>query len=83
LWDVDLASAITQAHILGFTAVHPNFKELDPAAMALARQMDVKVNTWTVNSRKALRAMIELGVNTIITDRPARAKALLNGASPD
>jgi glycerophosphoryl diester phosphodiesterase len=83
LWNVDLASAITQAHILGFTAVHPNFKELDPAAMTLAREMDLDVNTWTVNSRNALRAMIELGVNTIITDRPARAKALLSRTSPD
>lgn len=83
LRNVDLASAITQAHILGFTAVHPNFKELDLAAMTLAREMDLHVNTWTVNSRNALRAMIELDVNSIITDNPARAVTLVRGTSPD
>lgn len=83
LWNVDLASAITQAHILGFTAVHPNFKKLDLAAMTLAREMDLHVNTWTVNSRNALRAMIELDVNSIITDNPARAVTLVRGTSPD
>jgi glycerophosphoryl diester phosphodiesterase len=83
LWNVDLASAITQAHILGFTAVHPNFKELNPAAMMLAREMDLLVNTWTVNTRTALRAMIELEVNAVITDRPVRAKTLLSGTSSD
>ena len=83
LWNVDLASAITQAHILGFTAVHPNFKELDLAAMTLAREMDLHVNTWTVNSRNALRAMIELDVNSMITDNPARAVTLVRGTSPD
>lgn len=83
LWNVDLANAMTQAHILGFTAVHPNFKELDVAAMTLAREMELRVNTWTVNRRHALRAMIEIGVDTVITDRPARAKTLLSGTSPD
>jgi glycerophosphoryl diester phosphodiesterase len=83
LWKVDLVSAMTQAHILGFTAVHPNFKELDLAAMTLAREMDLGVNTWTVNSRNALHRMIELGVDSVITDNPARARTLMSGASPD
>jgi glycerophosphoryl diester phosphodiesterase len=83
LWNVDLASAITQAHILGFTAVHPNFRKLDLTAMTLAHEMDLRVNTWTVNSQRALQAMIELDVNAVITDSPARAMTLVSEFSPD
>jgi len=81
LWNVNLASAITQAHVLGFTAVHPRFKDLNVDAMTLAREMNLDVNTWTVNSQNALRAMVELGVNSIITDNPARAMALVRASS--
>jgi glycerophosphoryl diester phosphodiesterase len=51
--------------------------------MTLAREMDLGVNTWTVNSRNALHRMIELGVDSVITDNPARARTLMSGASPD
>jgi glycerophosphoryl diester phosphodiesterase len=83
LWRVDLASAMTQAHILGFSAVHPNFRKLNATVMTLAREMDLRVNTWTVNSRKSLRAMIDLDVDAIITDNPARAETLMTGDSPN
>lgn len=78
LWKIDLASAITQAHILGFTAVHPNFRDLDVEAVTMAHEMDLQVNTWTVNRQNALRAMIEIGVDAIITDAPERAMTLVS-----
>jgi glycerophosphoryl diester phosphodiesterase len=80
LWKVDLAGAMTQAHVLGFTAVHPHYKALNAEAMTLAGELDLDVNTWTVNSRKSLEAMVGLGVNCIITDEPARAMALVRGS---
>ena len=80
---VDMASAMTQAHLLGFTAVHPHYKDLDASAMATAKELELEVNTWTVNSRRALGATIELGVNAIITDQPSRAKVIADNASPD
>jgi glycerophosphoryl diester phosphodiesterase len=83
LWKVDLPRALTQSHILGFTAVHPHYKTLDVATMLLARELDLAVNTWTVNSRSALRTMTALGVDCIITDEPARAQAIMNEVSLD
>jgi glycerophosphoryl diester phosphodiesterase len=70
---------MTQAHVLGFTAVHPRYRLLNADAMAMARALDLEVNTWTVNGRSALGAMVDLGVNAIITDEPARAKDIVNG----
>jgi len=79
LWRVRLRDAMTQAHVLGFTAVHPRYRLLNADAMAMARALDLEVNTWTVNGRSALGAMLDLGVNAIITDEPARAKDIVNG----
>ncbi|MGC1418900.1 MAG: glycerophosphodiester phosphodiesterase [Acidimicrobiales bacterium] len=79
LWRVNLRDAMTQAHVLGFTAVHPRYRLLTADAMAMARELELEVNTWTVNGRSALRAMVDLGVNAIITDEPAKAKDIVNG----
>jgi glycerophosphoryl diester phosphodiesterase len=83
LWKADYASALTQSHILGFTAVHPHYKSVDEALMLRARELDLAVNTWTVNSRRSLRHMAILGVDCIITDEPARAKDLVHDVGGD
>jgi glycerophosphoryl diester phosphodiesterase len=83
LWKVDLASALTQSHILGFTAVHPHYKTLNVAAMMQARELEIEVNTWTVNSRGAIKAVATLGVDCIITDEPARARVIVGEVSTD
>jgi glycerophosphoryl diester phosphodiesterase len=70
---------MTQAHVLGFTAVHPQYRLLNADMMAMARELELEVNTWTVNRRTALRNVVALGVNAIITDEPARAKVIVNG----
>jgi glycerophosphoryl diester phosphodiesterase len=76
---IDLRDAMTQAHVLGFTAVHPQYRLLNADMMAMARELELEVNTWTVNSRTALSNVAALGVNAIITDEPARAKVIVNG----
>jgi len=83
LWKVDALSALTQSQVLGFTAVHPHYKTVDEAMMLLARELHLNVNTWTVNSRHSLKAVAVLGVDCIITDEPARARAIVEGKSPD
>jgi glycerophosphoryl diester phosphodiesterase len=80
---IDLAGALTQAHILGFTAVHPQFRGLNAQVMAWARELDLDINTWTVNSRNGLTSVAVLGVNGIITDDPLRARAIIAEASLD
>ena len=77
LWDVEVASAVTQAYVLGLNAVHPHFSLVTPDVMAHARSLGVEVNVWTVNNAADLKAMVELGVSSIITDDPALALSVV------
>ncbi|MHB1252330.1 MAG: glycerophosphodiester phosphodiesterase family protein [Acidimicrobiales bacterium] len=39
--------------------------------MDQARELGVAVNVWTVNNARDIKAMLDLGVSSIITDDPA------------
>lgn len=82
-WELDLANAMTQAHVLGLSAVHPHFMVLDAGGVALARELDLDVNVWTVSEPGDIEAMAALGVNGIITDDPATALALTERSSTE
>lgn len=73
LWGVDLSSALVRARALGLNAVNPHFATVSSAAMDQAAQLGLGVNVWTVNEAHDIRAMLELGVSSIITDDPALA----------
>lgn len=73
LWDVELHSALTKAHVWELNAVHPYFEFVSPSTMSLARELGLEVNVWTVNAREDIGAMAALGVDCIITDDPALA----------
>jgi glycerophosphoryl diester phosphodiesterase len=49
---------------------------LTPAVIRAARERNLRVHAWTVNDEAALRRLIELGVDGIMTDRPDRLLAL-------
>ncbi|MCH8466567.1 MAG: hypothetical protein LAT78_08375 [Roseinatronobacter sp.] len=61
----------------GARAWCPYFRDLIPEALAQAHACDLAVNVWTVNAADDMRAMLEMGVDGIITDDPALALALL------
>ncbi len=63
--------------LLKLDALHPRYNIVDEAFMRRARRRGWRVNVWTVNEPDAMRAMIALGVDAIITDHPARLRALL------
>ena len=46
-------------------------------SMAAAHRMGVEVHVWTVNEVSEMRSLLELGVDGILTDYPARLAALL------
>jgi len=48
----------------------PYYRELDAAQLKEAKELGVGVVVWTVNSPDDMKAMIDLGVGGIITDRP-------------
>lgn len=49
---------------------------LNKKAVALCHEKGMKVVPWTVNDRKQMESLIEMGVDGIITDYPDRAKGL-------
>jgi glycerophosphoryl diester phosphodiesterase len=55
----------------------PYHEDLDPEEVALAHDLGLIVNTWTVNSPEDMHRAIDAGVDGIITDYPARAQRLL------
>ncbi len=77
VWDVDIESALVQAHELGFNAVNPHFSLVTARAMREANELDLDVNVWTVNGSSEIALMAELDVASIITDDPRLARQVL------
>ena len=48
----------------------------------LAHELNLKVDVWTVNDAKSMKALIDMGVDGIITDRPDRLISILIPAKP-
>jgi glycerophosphoryl diester phosphodiesterase len=78
LWDVALGDAMIRAHVLGFNAINPHFSTVDASTVARARELELDVNVWTVNSREDLERMASLGVASIITDEPELAQRVVS-----
>jgi glycerophosphoryl diester phosphodiesterase len=55
----------------------PYFADVDAAKVAEAKGLGLKVVVWTVNEPAQVKAMLELGVDGIISDRPDLVKSLL------
>jgi len=64
----------------GGTAWSPYFRDLRPAELAEARQLGLAVVVWTVNEPADMAALIESGVDGIITDYPDRLRRVLQQA---
>lgn len=80
-WLVDdglLDNALREASDHGFDAVNPHYFMVTPEAAALARELGLSLNPWTVNRSSDLVVMAELGVASVITDEPELALDLLN-----
>jgi glycerophosphoryl diester phosphodiesterase len=78
LWDVALDDAMIRAHVLGFNAINPHFLTVDATTVAQARELELDVNVWTVNSLEDLGRVASLGVASIITDEPALAQRVVS-----
>lgn len=55
----------------------PYFGELNGALVAEAHALGLKVLPWTVNEPAHVRAMLDLGVDGLITDRPDVARRVM------
>ena len=71
------APAPELAHVAGCTTWSPHWRNLDAAALALSHRLGLKVVPWTVNEAADIAALIDLGVDGLITDYPDRAIRVL------
>ena len=64
---------------LGFvpTVYSPGHRSVDAPLLRTAHERGLQVVPWTVNERKAMRRLIRLGVDGLITDYPDVGRAVL------
>jgi len=81
LWGVaaDPGRGLEEAAAAGFRAVHPFVLAVTPELVEQAHALGLAVNTWTVNEPHMIRAMVDLGVDTVITDVLSQALAIAAG----
>lgn len=49
-------------------AVHPEYAEIDEVFVRRAKERELRIGTWTVNSPERAEALLKMGVDYIITD---------------
>lgn len=60
-------------------ALHPHYTMVNAAYMKRAREWGVRVNVWTVDDEIEARRLVELGVDGIISNNPARLRGVVKG----
>lgn len=81
LYSFDMPLLLRQAWaapLLGLDAVHPGHSMIDQDYLRWARRKGYHINTWTVNEPDEMIRLIDLGVDILITDRPALARQVVD-----
>jgi glycerophosphoryl diester phosphodiesterase len=72
LTEDDPLDAIPVAKSLNAVAINPNFKSLNKDNVSKIKEASLQLFPWTVNQPEDIAALIDLGVDGIITDFPER-----------
>ena len=72
LYEASLVKPWAYAVSLGMDAIHPHYSEVvTPGGnCAAAHKAGIEINTWTVNTPEALRAVLKEGADILITNYP-------------
>ena len=73
----DPAQLIGRVEAHGFQAIHPHDLLVDAAFVRRAHDAGIAVNVWTVDDPERGLALVEMGVDAIITNTPALMRAAL------
>jgi glycerophosphoryl diester phosphodiesterase len=81
LWPflTDIEAGLAQAVAEGWSAVHPFVADAGPELVKRAQGAGLAVNVWTVNARRDLSTLVQLGVEAIITDHLVDALSIARG----
>ena len=72
LTESDPLEAIPVAKELKAVAINPNYRSLNASNIEEIHKAGFKIYTWTVNDPEAIKKLIDLGVDGIISDFPER-----------
>ena len=62
---------------LGAQVWSPFFRDINSSQVKEAHDLGLKVVVWTVNQEKDIEAMIDIGIDGIISDYPDRARSVM------
>lgn len=79
LGDKDPAAMVEAASAMRAYAIAPRFNLVSPGLCAEAHRRGLKVLTWTVDRRRAMRRFIAAGVDGIMTNYPERLRRMVEG----
>ena len=65
------------AFLAGAHAIGPHHRDLTPKLIRETHAAGMRVLPWTVNRRWTMHSLVDLGVDGIVTDRPARLRDVL------
>ena len=60
-----------------FYAINPFFKLVNQNFLAIAHKNNLKIFPWTVNSESAIKKLINIGIDGIITNDVEKVRMLL------
>ena len=70
-------SPVQAAAAIDADVYSPYYKEVTPEVIQEAHSLGMRVTPYTVNDAEQMRALIAMGVDGIITDRPATLRAVM------
>ena len=66
----DFPDTVALVEAFGADIMSPDYRDIGRSDVAAAHERGIRVVPWTVNERAAMRRLIEIQVDGIITDRP-------------
>jgi len=63
---------------IGCDVIHPNALAVTERAVKIARKLGLKINVWTVNDKRTIYKLLDLGVDGIITDKPLETREIID-----
>lgn len=71
-------NVVRAAHAIGADVITPYHTEVRPETVQEAHSLGMRIVPYTVNNPTRMRELINMGVDGIITDRPATLRAICN-----
>lgn len=63
---------------IGCDVIHPNALAVTERMVRFAKKLGLKINVWTVNDKRTILRLLDLGVDGIITDMPLETREIID-----